>query len=140
MERTNHSSSTTWRRQLRREPFLGRGGCAICSGALAHWGRGDAPPPALACKSPPHSTQCIHSWPRPIYCLAPAPSTLVLTPQKTGKSTAFGPSRSAREPTVKTRALCPCPCLRSPTRNTGSTHGLRGSASSSENDSFLRSA
>lgn len=85
MERTNHSSSTTWRRQLRREPFLGRGGCAICSGALAHWGRGDAPPPALACKSPPHSTQCIHSWPRPIYCLAPAPSTLVLTPPKNRK-------------------------------------------------------
>lgn len=53
MERPNHSSSTTWRRQLRREPFLSRGGCAICSGALAHWGRGDAPPPRLSVQVAP---------------------------------------------------------------------------------------
>lgn len=104
MERRNHSSSTTWRPQLRRrEPRFGRGGCAICRGELAHRGRGDAPPHSLACKSPPHSTHSNHPWPNTLCCLAPA-LCFAHHPEKPRKSTAPAPARSAREPTVKTRA------------------------------------
>lgn len=86
---------------------------------------------------PPHPRQSFRSGLGPPRPLAPAPSSIVTETQ--GKPDSR-PARPAREPTVKTSALWPCPCLRGPIRSAGNAPDPPGTASSSASGSFPRSA
>lgn len=139
MGRTSHSSSTTWRWRLELEPRFGGGGLGICSGSGCKEERGRRAPSArLHRPPPPHPSQGFRSGTSPPRLLAPAPfSVFIPNPKKTATSQ---PARPAREPTVKTPVLWPCPCPRDPTRGAGSAPHPPRTARSSASGSFASSA
>lgn len=97
-----------------------------------------APSARLHRPPPPHPSQGFRSGTSPPRLLAPAPfSVFIPNPKKTATSQ---PARPAREPTVKTPVLWPCPCPRDPTRGAGSAPHPPRTARSSASGSFASSA
>ncbi|KAF6361719.1 hypothetical protein mRhiFer1_009945 [Rhinolophus ferrumequinum] len=109
--RTNHSSSTTWRRRLGLEPRFGGGGCAIRSGARVHRGTGWLAPLCTFARTPaPTPKPELSFWARPA---APfGPSSLVdrhRNPWKTRLPTRTSRSRTYREDLGSVALSLPAP-------------------------------